>query len=51
MLGSNDNNINFFTSPNLSITIKPIDCPNNTNEIKFCEVYSFIEIRNTETRL
>ena len=51
MLGSNDNNITFFTSPNLSITIKPIDCPNNTNEIEFCEIYSFIEIRNTETRI
>ena len=51
MLGLDNNNITFFTSSNLSIIIKPIDCPNNTNEIEFCEVYSFIEIRNTETRL
>lgn len=53
MLGVNGNNINFFFSlPNLSIIIKPIDCPNNTNinEIEICEVYSFIDIRNTVTR-
>ena len=32
MLGVNDKNTSFLNVNNLSITIKPIGCPNNTNE-------------------
>ena len=47
MIGVNGNTMIFFNNPNLNITIKPINCPNDTNEIEFCEVYSFIEIQNS----
>lgn len=44
MIGENGNTMIFFDYPNLKISLKPIDCPNNTNEIENCEIYSYIEI-------
>ena len=44
MIGVNGNTMICFNNQNLNITIKPINCTNETNEIEFCEVYSYIEI-------
>ena len=51
MLGVNAGNNSYLNAENLSITIKPINCPNTTNEFLECEIFSQIEIRNSETQL
>ena len=51
MLGANAENNSYLNAENLSITIKPINCSNITNESLECETFSQIEIRNSDTIL